>query len=70
MTFVKFDNRNWGYAGDRGTWVKEDNNKVIINKAAKGTISSAYAEELRAYCAAVGVDFDGMRCGDRVTVNK
>lgn len=66
--FIKFSSRNWGYAGDKQTWAKaNDDNTITIKKAARGIISSEYTEELRAFCAKYGQDFDAIRCGESLT---
>ncbi|WP_304736532.1 hypothetical protein [uncultured Desulfovibrio sp.] len=41
---------------------------MTVNVARKGTISSAYIDELTEFCAAYGIDFAALRKGDRVTV--
>ena len=68
--YVNFKSKNWSYVGDRGTFARDNgNNTITIKKAARGIISSAYIDELRTYCASLGVDFDEIRCGQSVTVS-
>lgn len=66
--YVVFCNKNWSYAGDRYTYAKIDGDKVLIKRAGKGTMSSAYESELRHFCAQIGVDWDSIGCGERVAV--
>lgn len=68
MTYVNFKNKNWNYAGDKGTWARTEGKTVTIKKAARGLISDAYTSELREYCAQYGIDFDSIRCGDTLTI--
>ena len=70
MEYVKFDNKKWNYAGDKATWVRTDGRKFQVKKAAKGIISREYTDELREYCQKIGVDFDSIRCGDMITVER
>lgn len=66
--FIKFSSRNWGYAGDKQTWAKtNDDNTITVKKAARGIISSEYTEELRAFCTKYGQDFDAIRFGESLT---
>jgi len=49
--FVEFVSRNWGYKGDKGTWVKieeleEGGHAVTVKYASKGIVSSAYTDEI------------------------
>ena len=64
--FVIFKSRNWGYRGDRGTWVKIENTKVTVKYAAKGTVSSAYTEEIDLLLDGLGADFHlcEVSCGE------
>lgn len=66
--FVNFKNRNWGFRGDKGTWAKFDGKNLTVCRAAKGVISSSYTDELREFCSQYGIDFDDVRCGEKVTV--
>jgi len=68
--YIKFNNRNWSYAGDKGSWVSQDekNNTITINKARRGIISDAYISELNEYLDQYGVDFSSMSCGERKTI--
>lgn len=66
--FVAFENRDFGYRGDKGTWAKMDGKKITVCKAANGTISRAYETEISDFCEKFGIDFSAMRSGTRVTV--
>jgi hypothetical protein len=62
--YVHFENRNFGYAGDRGTWARvNDDGSVTIKRAAKGLISSAYEEEISAFAEDCGINWDAIGCG-------
>ena len=65
--FVTFSSRNWGYAGDKGTWAKLENDKITVKKAARGTISRAYEAELCNFCTQFGQNFDAIPCGSAIT---
>ena len=66
--YIKFTSRDWGYAGDKQTWARQNDDLTItVKKAARGTISSKYAEELRAFCEKYGQDFDAIRFGESLT---
>lgn len=68
--FIDFSHRDWGYRGDKGTWVRFDaaTRRLTVQCASKGTLSSAYIEELCEFLAPFGVDFRGMHAGERVEV--
>lgn len=66
--YINMASRNWNWNGDKGTWVRRnDDNTVTVKKAARGLISDAYTAELREFCAQYGQDFDAIRCGESVT---
>lgn len=66
--FIQFTSKNWGYTGDKYTWARQnDDSTITIKKAARGTISTEYAEELRAFCKKYGQDFDAIRFGESLT---
>lgn len=67
--FVVFTNRNWSYAGDKGTWAMIKNGTLTVKCAAKGIVSSAFTEEMTDFCKGYGIDFKGMYCGQQITVN-
>lgn len=67
--YVDFANRSFRYQGDRGTWARIKDGKLTVKIAGKGTISSAYTDEMRLFCSDYGIDFDAMRCGDTITVD-
>jgi hypothetical protein len=73
MEYVKFNNKNWGYAGDKGTWAafgKDVGGKTLtVKRANKGLVSEAYEQELTEFCAPYGIDFGNVRCGQTVKVN-
>lgn len=66
--YVEFDSKNWSYQGDKGSWAKVVENKVSVKRAAKGIISSAYSDELEAFCAEYGIDWNSISCGQVVSV--
>lgn len=72
--YVQFDSKNWSYAGDKGSWAKvkvdDDGNQVavVVKRAAKGIISSAYEAEMSEFCAAHGIDWGKVSCGQQVEV--
>jgi hypothetical protein len=68
MDFVNFNSRNWSFKGDRGSWIGRKNGKLVVKKAAKGIVSSEYAEELRVFCKDNGIDWDAIPCGGSATV--
>lgn len=65
--FVVFENRDFGYRGDKGTWAKVHGGKVLVCKASSGMISRAYEAEIADFCEKLGIDFSAIRCGDRAT---
>lgn len=66
--YINMESRNWNYAGDKGTWARRnDDGTITVKLAAKGTVSRAYCEELREFCAQYGQDFDSIRCGESIT---
>lgn len=66
--FINFSSRDWGYRGDKGTWVRQnDDGTYTLKVAARGTLSRGYTEELREFCAKYGQDFDSIRCGESIT---
>ena len=66
--FINFSSRDWGYRGDKGTWVRQnDDGTYTLKVAARGTLSRGYTEELREFCAKYGQDFDAIRCGESIT---
>lgn len=65
--FVVFASRNWARRGDRGTWARvEENGTITVQLASNGIISSAFIEEMEAFCAAYGQDFSAMGRGERI----
>jgi hypothetical protein len=71
--YVSFQNRNWSYKGDKGTFAKVLRNKdgeitsITVKVAAKGTISSEYAAELSEFCDQIDLDFASISCGKSKT---
>jgi len=67
--FVNLKNRNWSYAGDKGTYAKVDTDKdgnqikLTVKRANKGIISSAYETEMREFCEPYGINFADLSCG-------
>jgi len=72
--FVNFQNKNWGFKGDKGTFAKvtrNDDDQIIaitIKVAAKGIISSEYTKEISDFCDKLGIDFSSIPCGQSKTV--
>lgn len=68
--FVRFNSRSASYKGDRYTWARynADTRELTLNLSQSGGLSDAYKDELAAFCAVYGIDWDAMRRGDRVTV--
>ena len=66
--FVRFSKRNFGYAGDKASYAKVENGKLIVARAKKGMMSSDYEDEIREFCESYGIDWDSVGCGDRVSV--
>ena len=67
--FINITGKDWGFRGDKGTWVRqEDDGSITIQRAAKGTMSRTYTEEMQKFCASHGVDFDSIHPGDRITI--
>jgi hypothetical protein len=72
--FVKFQSKNWGFKGDKGTFAKvtrNDDDQIIaitIKVAAKGMISSEYTKEISVFCDKLGIDFSSIPCGQSKTV--
>lgn len=66
--FVIFENRDFGFRGDKGTWAKINGKKITVCKASSGTISREYETEISDFCEKLGLDFSAIRFGDRVTV--
>lgn len=69
--YLDFKNRNWNYAGDKKTWVKDNGDGTItVKRAAKGTISEPYLEELKTFCTQYGYDFSQLKSGESITLVK
>lgn len=68
MEYVRFNNRSFGFKGDRGTYVSMDTNKVTIVKSYNGIISQKYWDELCEFCSMLGVSFKDLPCGDKFFV--
>jgi hypothetical protein len=66
--FVEFKNRSFGFTGDRGSWAKVERGQIVVCRAAKGIISGAYEQELRDFCSDNGIDWDGIRPGNKASV--
>jgi len=72
--FVEFEKKDWSFAGDKGTWAKvkvdEDGNQIalIVKRAAKGTISEAFENEMTDLCSEHGLDWSDVRCGQQAEV--
>lgn len=70
--YVNFKSKNWSYKGDKGSWasidVVNDQKVVTVKRAHKGTISSAYEQELSEFCTQHGIDWRKVGCGDTVSV--
>lgn len=64
--YITFDSRNFSFAGDKMTWAKVDGDMITVKKAARGTISRAYEEELRAFCEQFGQNYDSIGFGDKI----
>jgi hypothetical protein len=72
MTWVNFENRNWSFAGDKQTWARIDTDDsgvktLTVQRANRGTISSAYEAEMASYCSKHGLDFGALGCGCRMS---
>lgn len=59
-----FLHRNFSFKGDRFSWVRIEDKKLIIRKAKAGKISEDYHREISNFCSRYGIDFDKMKCGD------
>lgn len=69
--YINMASRNWSYAGDKGTWVRRnDDGTYTVKKALRGIMTDAYTAELREFCAQYGQDFDAIRCGESITFPK
>lgn len=69
--YVFFGSRNWAYAGDRMTFVKQNkDNSFTVKRAAKGIISDTYNKELKEFCLLFNFDFSNLKSGEEVTLNK
>ncbi len=70
--FVNFDKKDWGFAGDKGTWVKvsvkDGIETLTVKRAAKGTISREFEAEVQEFCEPFGIDFYAVGCGCTVSV--
>lgn len=64
--FVNFKNRNMGFKGDRGSWAKLTKDKVVVCRSKNGIVSDAYDDELREFCSNYGIEWDTIRCGDKI----
>lgn len=66
--FFQFDNRDWNYPGDKGTWARMEKNGTITVQIAKhGAISEKYDAELDAFLAHHGqADVNSFHRGDRI----
>lgn len=60
--FVNFRNRKWTFRGDKNTWVRIDEKEVVVKKG-KGTISSEYFTEVEEMLKPLGIDFDALSYG-------
>lgn len=69
MEYVKFENKNWGYAGDKGTWAAFSGKTLKVKRAAKGIISSALEAEMQEFCSQYGIDFSAVKCGQTVSAD-
>ena len=70
--FVFFGSKNWNYAGDKGTWIRKNNDgSFTLQRAAKGIMSDVYTQAIDDFCKDFGVDFRyGVKAGERITFNK
>jgi len=70
--FVNFQSKNWGFAGDKGTWARVDKKDnriiIIINKAMRGMISEAYTNEISDFCENFDVNFNDISSGQKITI--
>lgn len=68
--FVRFSHRTSSWKGDRYTWARynAETRELTVYLANSGRISPEYRAEFEAFCRDYGIDFDAMRCGDKVTV--
>ena len=66
--FVVFENRRFDMRGDKGTWAKVDGKKVTVCKSRHGLMSKEFIDEIYDFCQSVGIDWNEMNSGDRVTV--
>ena len=65
--YVNFNNKDWGFAGDKKTWAKLENGKATVKRASKGIISSAFDSEMESFCSDYGIDWASVGCGQTVT---
>jgi hypothetical protein len=66
--YVNFKNRNWSFAGDKGTWAKIEGDELTVCRARRGTVSSDYNAEIDAFCESFGLDWSRVSCGQVKTI--
>lgn len=74
LGYVKFVARDWGYAGDRGSWAYIDAVggvvMITVKRADKGIISRKYEAELSQFCREHGIDWNAIPCGGQTVAVK
>lgn len=63
--FIIFNNRDFSYRGDRGTWARLNGQNLTINWAAHGILSNAFGVEFDNFLSQFNIS---LRPGQRVTV--
>lgn len=66
--FVEFPGRQFGFRGDRGTWVRAEADGTYTLFIGSGTISGSYITDLDAFLAQFGKEFADFSCGVKHTL--
>ena len=56
--FVVFKHKDWYKRGDKGSWARVDDGKLIMMRAARGNLSDAFHYELKEFGEFFGVNME------------
>lgn len=67
--YVKFAKKNWSSNGDKGTWAKVEDSQLTVKRSSRGALTWDYIDEITAFCAEHGINFEDIPAGESVTVD-
>lgn len=67
--FVIFKKRNFQYKGDKFTWARKTENKLVFKKASRGLLSDDFEIELIEFLKQFDLDYENVASGETIEIN-